>query len=162
SNPAPMAPLDGVPAASVPSSAAPSTPAAAPSSPGTRPVPSGFDELPNSGPGATSTAPALERTSDGGVAGTSGSAQDQSGASGGAAGDDGAPAEPALTPDPEVDEAGCPAALLGWGAVAGDGVQTTTGGGESAPVRPTSASELTAYASDPMPRVIEIEGSFEV
>lgn len=56
----------------------------------------------------------------------------------------------------------CPTALVGWATVSGDGVSTTTGGGSAAPVRPTTAAELMTYASDAMPRVIEISGTFSV
>jgi pectate lyase len=57
---------------------------------------------------------------------------------------------------------GCPSTLVGWATVNGDNVSTTTGGGNAAHVRPTSASELTNYASDGAPRVIEISGTFSV
>jgi pectate lyase len=96
------------------------------------------------------------------MGGASGSTSEFPGASGGAAGAFDDLPEPVPQPEPEVDEAGCPEALLGWGAVAGDGVQVTTGGGDATAVRPTSVSELMGYASDSMPRVIEIEGSFDV
>jgi len=58
--------------------------------------------------------------------------------------------------------AGCPAALVGWAAVSGDGVSSTSGGGSATPVRPTTAAQLTAYASDSQARVIEIAGTFDV
>jgi pectate lyase len=51
---------------------------------------------------------------------------------------------------------------VGWATVAGDGVSNTTGGGAAAAVRPTTVQELLAYASDATPRVIEIEGTFDV
>jgi pectate lyase len=56
----------------------------------------------------------------------------------------------------------CPMQLEGWATVSGDGVSTTTGGGNVTPVRPTSAQQLMDYTSDGTPRVIEIEGSFNV
>jgi pectate lyase len=56
----------------------------------------------------------------------------------------------------------CPDALVGWATVAGDNVTTTTGGGNLAPVRPASAQELSDYASDEQPRVIEISGAFAI
>jgi pectate lyase len=56
----------------------------------------------------------------------------------------------------------CPATLVGWATVSGDGVTTTTGGGNAAPVRPANATELMDYASDATPRVIEIAGTFNV
>jgi pectate lyase len=80
----------------------------------------------------------------GGRGGTSGS-----GGSGGTAGSAGT-----------GGSSGCPAQLIGWATVSGDGVSTTTGGGNAAPVRPSNASELLAYASDATPRVIEIAGTF--
>lgn len=61
-----------------------------------------------------------------------------------------------------VDPASCPKTLVGWATVAGDGVTTTSGGGNAAPQRPTSAAELIALASDAQPRVIEIKGTFDV
>jgi pectate lyase len=51
---------------------------------------------------------------------------------------------------------------VGWATVSGDGVSSTTGGGNAAAQRPKSASELMALASDATPRVIEIAGSFDV
>jgi pectate lyase len=57
---------------------------------------------------------------------------------------------------------GCPSALVGWATVNGDNVSTTTGGGNAAHVRPTTATELTNYASDSTPRVIEIAGTFNI
>jgi pectate lyase len=56
----------------------------------------------------------------------------------------------------------CPTALVGWATVSGDNVSSTTGGGNTAPVRPSNATELMDYASDSSPRVIEIAGSFNV
>jgi pectate lyase len=56
----------------------------------------------------------------------------------------------------------CPTALVGWATVSGDGVTSTTGGGNAAPVRPTTAAQLLAYASDGTARVIEISGTFAV
>jgi len=56
----------------------------------------------------------------------------------------------------------CPRELVGWASVAGDGVSSTTGGGNATPVRPKSAAELMTYASDATPRVIEITGTLRV
>ena len=56
----------------------------------------------------------------------------------------------------------CPVELVGWAAVSGDGVGTTTGGGEAAPVRPATLGELEAYARDEAPRVIEIDGTWDL
>ncbi len=63
---------------------------------------------------------------------------------------------------PTGGSTGCPVELEGWATVSGDGVGTTTGGGDAAPVRPTSAQQLMDYASDSTPRVIEIDGTFDV
>jgi len=46
--------------------------------------------------------------------------------------------------------------------VSGDGVTTTTGGGNATPVRPSSVEELLELASDATPRVIEIDRAFAV
>jgi pectate lyase len=56
----------------------------------------------------------------------------------------------------------CPTALVGWATLNGDSVSGTTGGGNAAVVRPTTAAELEDYASDATPRVIEISGTFAV
>jgi pectate lyase len=56
----------------------------------------------------------------------------------------------------------CPVGLVGWATVPGDGDSTTLGGGDATPVRPKRAAELVAYAADAVPRVIEIDGSFDV
>lgn len=56
----------------------------------------------------------------------------------------------------------CPTALVGWAAVEGDGVPTTTGGGSVAPVRPKTADELVELAADDEPRVIELAGTFTI
>jgi pectate lyase len=46
--------------------------------------------------------------------------------------------------------------------MSGDNVSGTTGGGNIAPVRPTTVAELEMYASDASPRVIEVAGTFAV
>jgi len=56
----------------------------------------------------------------------------------------------------------CSDQLLGWASVSGDGVSTTTGGGSVTPVVPTSLAELEEYASDDQPRVIHIEGAWDL
>jgi pectate lyase len=56
----------------------------------------------------------------------------------------------------------CPSELLGFASIEGQGVQRCTGGGAAQPVRPSTAAELMAYASDDQPRVIEIAGTFSV
>lgn len=65
-------------------------------------------------------------------------------------------------PTTPVTPESCPTTLEGFAALAGDGVSTTTGGGTATPVRPKTAGELLAFASDATPRVIEIAGSFDV
>ena len=61
-----------------------------------------------------------------------------------------------------VSPSDCQSDLRGFAALPGDGVASTTGGGKAAPVRPKTAAELLAFASDATPRVIEIAGSFDV
>jgi pectate lyase len=56
----------------------------------------------------------------------------------------------------------CPNGLLGWATVSGEGDTTTAGGGRAATVRPNTADELAMYAGDATPRVIEIDGTFDV
>jgi len=56
----------------------------------------------------------------------------------------------------------CRTDLEGWAAEAGDGQSTTTGGGDATPVVPTTLEELEAYASDDQPRVIHIEGAWDL
>ncbi len=56
----------------------------------------------------------------------------------------------------------CPNELVGWATVSGDSVAGTTGGGNAAPVTPKTAQELIDYAADDMPRVIHIQGTFNV
>lgn len=65
-------------------------------------------------------------------------------------------------PTAALQASSCNNQLIGWAAVAGDGVSTTTGGGGGPAVRPKSASELESFAKDAQPRVIEIAGSFTV
>jgi pectate lyase len=78
-------------------------------------------------------------------------------------GHDAATATDADAPAPRGDVGGaCPTALVGWAAVEGDGVATTTGGGTAAPVRPKTADELAELAADDQPRVIELAGTFTI
>ena len=63
---------------------------------------------------------------------------------------------------PPSSAGNCASELLGWASVRGDGVATTTGGGSATAVRPKSAAELIALAGDATPRVIELQGSFNV
>lgn len=63
---------------------------------------------------------------------------------------------------PSHDDGSCPSELAGWATVSGDGVSTTTGGGNATPVRPTSAAELQKLALDPAPQVIELTSSIVI
>lgn len=51
--------------------------------------------------------------------------------------------------------------LVGWAAVAGNGVSTTTGGGDATPTVVTSLDELRSAASGDTPRVIHVLGQLE-
>lgn len=53
----------------------------------------------------------------------------------------------------------CPAKLVGWASVEGNGVAITTGGGDAPPQRVTSLDELRTLAADDVPRVIELVGT---
>jgi pectate lyase len=53
-------------------------------------------------------------------------------------------------------------APIGWASVNGDGVATTTGGGNGDVVRPTTAQQLVDYAESAEPLVIELDGTFAV
>ena len=81
-------------------------------------------------------------------------AQPQPAPSGGDAGTEPAPAQPA--PELPTD------ALVGWGSVAGLGVETTTGGAAGATVLATTAAELADFAGRTEPLRIEIAGSIEL
>jgi pectate lyase len=50
--------------------------------------------------------------------------------------------------------------LIGWAAVAGSGLTTTTGGGNATPVTVTSLSELNSQASGSTAKVIYVSGQF--
>src|SRR5688572_18347421 len=56
----------------------------------------------------------------------------------------------------------CPMDLVGWASEAGDEVSATTGGGSVTPVVPTTLEELEGYASDDQPRVIHLEGAWDL
>jgi pectate lyase len=103
------------------------------------------------------------RDAVGGSAGSGGAAGGKDGGAGksGAAGQGGSSGAGGGTVDSGPPST-CPTALVGWATVSGDGVTATTGGGNAAPVRPTTAAELMAYASDTSARVIEIVGTFSV
>jgi pectate lyase len=51
---------------------------------------------------------------------------------------------------------------IGWASVDGDGVDTTTGGGDGDVVRPADAQALIEYAESAEPLVIELDGTFAV
>lgn len=104
--------------------------------------------------GSAGTEAGQAGTAASGEGGASGSLAGSAG-KGGAAGSGGSGKGDPFTGD-------CPTALVGWATVSGDGVSNTTGGGNAAPVRPTSADQLMQYASDSTPRVIEISGTFNV
>ncbi|WP_225848592.1 cellulose binding domain-containing protein [Streptomyces sp. HPF1205] len=53
----------------------------------------------------------------------------------------------------------CDTALTGWASVPGDGVATTTGGGNATPQTITNLSDLKKYAGDSTPRVLKISGT---
>jgi pectinesterase/pectate lyase len=55
----------------------------------------------------------------------------------------------------------CPVALVGWASVEGEGITTTTGGGNAVPVRPSSIEDLRTLASNTDPQVIVIAEVFE-
>jgi pectate lyase len=105
------------------------------------------------------------RDAAGGAAGTGGGAgasgKDGGAGKAGAGGQAGAAGSGGGTVD-SGPPGSCPTALVGWATISGDGVTATTGGGNAAPVRPTTAAELMAYASDASARVIEIAGTFSV
>jgi len=56
----------------------------------------------------------------------------------------------------------CPSELVGWASAFGDQVSSTTGGGDTEPVVPTTLEELEGYAADEEPRVIHIQGTWEL
>lgn len=50
--------------------------------------------------------------------------------------------------------------LIGWAAVAGNGLTTTTGGGNATPILATNIAHLKSLASDGTPRVIQLSGTY--
>jgi pectate lyase len=99
----------------------------------------------------------------GGLGGGSGANPDtpQAGAGGQAssAGAGGSAGAPNLPQDCDVIPPASP--LLGWAAVAGSGVETTTGGGDLPPTIVTSLEELQDAVSGDEPRVILVRGTLE-
>ena len=86
----------------------------------------------------------------GGSGGAAGSAD--AGSGGTAAGSGGSGGTVAVPPG-ELEDA-----PIGWASVAGDSVNTTTGGGNGETVRPTSAQQLMEYAESEDPLVIRARG----
>jgi pectate lyase len=97
------------------------------------------------------------------VGGVSGAAGQNSGTNGGAGGAPAAGAggqagtenipddcDPTLIPEPSE--------LVGWASVAGGGVNTTTGGGDLAPVVATNLQEFQLAVLDDLPRVVRVQG----
>lgn len=58
-----------------------------------------------------------------------------------------------------TEAVGTPASPIGWAAVPGYGVESTTGGGDGEVVTATTASELASYASSSQPLTIMVEGT---
>ena len=116
-------------------------------------------------PKAGSAGAASGGKSSGGSAGNPGGAGSGTGGMGANAGSGGTPTASGGAGANNAGarwESACPDALVGWASEAGDGVATTTGGGTTPPVRPSTAAELEQYASDSEPRVIEITSVFSV
>lgn len=123
---------------------------------------------PDAGDGSASGG--ASSTGDGGAAATGGapgapsggSAPAESGGSGGLPPSGGASSggTPATGGGTEPGE--CPTGLVGWASQDGDDVATTTGGGDVEPVVPTTLEELEDFAADEEPRVIHLEGAWEL
>jgi pectate lyase len=76
----------------------------------------------------------------------------------------GAGGAPVVPPDPadcDVDVIPAASPLVGWAAVAGNGVQTTTGGGELAPTVVTTLEQLQLAVQGDEPRVILVRGELD-
>ncbi len=98
---------------------------------------------------AAASMPACDDSGSDGAAADGAGQQPGDGGSGNGDPSDGAPVVPPVE------------GLCGWAAVAGDGVETTTGGGDVPPVTVSTADELLALAEDPEPRVIQIDGMID-
>jgi pectate lyase len=97
-----------------------------------------------------------------GLGGTSGSNPSSSAGTGGqasSAGAGGVGGGPNVPQDCDVIPAASP--LMGWAAVAGQGVDTTTGGGDASPTLVTSLSELQDAVEGDEARVILVRGVLE-
>jgi pectate lyase len=119
--------------------------------------------------GSTSGGHASGGGSGSGSGGVGGSASGGSGAgglaSGGQASGGQASGGQASGGEPGTGSGGaqsCSSELVGWASESGDLVSSTTGGGDTTPVVPTTLEELETYASDDQPRVIHIEGVWEL
>jgi pectate lyase len=100
----------------------------------------------------------------GGVGGGSGSSPNGAGGAGAggqasSAGAGGSAGAPNVPQDCDVIPPASP--LFGWAAVAGSGVQTTTGGGDLPPTVVTSLEELQDAVEGDEPRVILVRGELE-
>lgn len=102
-----------------------------------------------------------------GIAGTSGTSG-STGNSASGTGDDGAGGDGnggaggvADAAPVDCDNPPAPGPLVGWAAVPGLGLDTTTGGGDLAPTRVTKLEELQAAVADNEPRVILVRGQLE-
>lgn len=120
---------------------------------------SGGGGAPSSG-GAPASGGATDTGGAPPLAGAGGTVAGAGGASAGAAGAPPEGGQAGGAGEPQSSE--CPSELVGWAGVSGDGVNTTTGGGDATPVRPESADALLELASDDTPRVIEIDRAFDV
>lgn len=112
---------------------------------------SGGGTSPGGGAGASAGASGASGAAS---AGTSAGGQSTTGGSAGASG--GSPTGCA-GPAPAVSDE-----LVGWAAVAGDGVETTIGGLGGDTVTATSADELKSYAASAEPLIIQIESALAV
>jgi pectate lyase len=88
-----------------------------------------------------------------------------SGTSNGSAGSAGAPSSmgnagsaATTNPPPNCDTPPAPSELVGWAAVAGNGVTTTTGGGDATPQVVTTLAALQNAVKGDTPAVIQIRG----
>jgi pectate lyase len=87
---------------------------------------------------------------DAGVAPAAGS-----GGTAGGAGSAGTAGAPVTAPAPDER-------MIGWAAVSGDGVATTTGGQGGRTVSPASAAELLMFAESEEPLIIQLRGAYAV
>ncbi len=93
--------------------------------------------------GSAGTAGSAGMTATGGTTGTGGTAGAAGGSSAGATTADGCP----------IDD------LIGFATVSGQGVSTTTGGGNATPTTVTTCADFKAAIADKAPRVIMVSGT---